>query len=144
MKWRKRYYGSWFIASILMFALSYLWHGIFLNDIDKITYPLGFYYGLAAFTYLCIGFIVTMLATKVEFSSKKYVNGAIFGGILGFFFYLLAFVLGISFTDGNELSHVAIDFMWQMVETGVGGLVAGYMYEVYVEHAKMEAANRDI
>lgn len=127
-----------------MFALSYLWHGVFLNDIDKITYPLGLYYGLAVFTYLCIGFIVTMLATKTDFSSKKYANGGVLGGVLGFFFYLLAFVLGISFTDGNELAHVTIDFMWQMFETGFGGLVAGYMYTVYKEQAKIEAANRDI
>ncbi|MBL4651844.1 MAG: hypothetical protein JKY53_03120 [Flavobacteriales bacterium] len=144
MKWKKRYYGSWFVASLVMFSLSYLWHGIFLNDIDKVNYPLALYYGLAAFTYLCIGFIVTILATKVEFSSKKYVNGAIFGGVLGFFFYLIAFVLGISFTNGNEMAHVAIDFMWQMVETGFGGLIAGYMYETYKEQAKIEASNRDI
>ena len=137
MKWRKRYYGSWFIASIVMFLLSFLWHGVFLNDIDKVTYPLWLYYGLAAFVYLCIGFIVTVLATKVNFSSKKYANVGFLGGMLGFFFYLVAFVLGISFTGGNELSHVAIDFMWQIIETGTGGLVAGFMYEVYKDMAKI-------
>ena len=41
MKWRKRYYGSWFIASIVMFLLSFLWHGVFLNDINKVTELLG-------------------------------------------------------------------------------------------------------
>ncbi|MBL4625588.1 MAG: hypothetical protein JKY42_10685 [Flavobacteriales bacterium] len=138
MKWRKRYYGSWFIASTVMFVLSFLWHGVFLNDIDKVTYSPVLYYGLAALTYLCIGFIVTMLATKVEFSSKKYANGTILGGILGSFFYLIAFVLGISFTESNEMSHVAIDFMWQMCETGVGGMVAGFMYEFYKDMAKIK------
>lgn len=138
MKWRKRYYGSWFISSTVMFLLSFLWHGVFLNDLDKVSYPPALFYGLAAFTYLCIGFVVTVMTIKVEISSKKYANGTFFGGILGFFFYLITFVLGVSFSDGSDLNHVAIDFMWQMLETGAGGLTAGFMYSFYKEMAKID------
>jgi predicted cobalt transporter CbtA len=121
-----------------------MWHGLFLNDLEKVSYSLPLYFSLAGLVYICIGFIVLMLATKVEVSSKKYANGVLFGGVLGFFFYLVAFVLGISFTDGNEISHLAIDFMWQMIETGIGGFVAGALYTHYKEMAKIADANSDI
>ena len=49
------------------------------------------------------------------------------GIALGFFIYLIAFVFGISF-KGSGTEHVIVDFIWQMIEQGIGGGVIGFVY----------------
>lgn len=138
MKWKKRYYSSWLYSTLFMYILSYLWHGVFLNDIEKVTYSPYLFYTLSVIVYLFIGYILTMLTIRVDVFSKKYINGTFIGGIMGFFIYLIAFVLGVSFVDGSSLDHVAIDFMWQMMEQGAGGILAGFLYSAYREMDKIE------
>jgi len=54
-------------------------------------------------------------------------KGFLGGAALGFFLYLVAFTLGVSFKSGDT-KHVVVDFVWQMVEQGVGAVVIAYVF----------------
>ena len=71
-------------------------------------------------------------------SKKPYLNSllVLFGW---FFLYLIAFVLGVSFSSDSALEHVIVDITWQMIEQSFGGLLIGYLYHVYKELRKAEA-----
>src|SRR5687768_11411061 len=50
----KRFFISWIGSSVVMFALSYLWHGILLNDFKILanTFPLSVFLTFAGIVYL--------------------------------------------------------------------------------------------
>jgi len=54
-------------------------------------------------------------------------KGSLMGMALGFFIYLIAFVFGVSF-KGSGFQHIVVDFIWQMIEQGVGGSVVSAVY----------------
>jgi hypothetical protein len=62
------------------------------------------------------------------------------GIAFGFFIYLIAFVLGISF-KGTGAAHVVVDFIWQMIEQGVGGSVVGLIYMLARRYDKSMKSN---
>ncbi|HNK69749.1 MAG TPA: hypothetical protein PKH36_13570, partial [Flavobacteriales bacterium] len=47
------------LSALVMFGLSWVWHGLALNDLRDLTIPLGLYIALAAVAYLIIGAILT-------------------------------------------------------------------------------------
>jgi hypothetical protein len=122
-----------------MYGLSYLWHGVVLNDIDSITYPIGLFYFLSAIVYLFIGFVLTITTIKLDFKDQKYLNGTIIGSVLGFFLYLIAFILGVSFSSLDQIDHLVFDILWQMLEQGLGGMLAGSLYAFYKNLDKVKA-----
>ncbi|NND94140.1 MAG: hypothetical protein HKN45_04695, partial [Flavobacteriales bacterium] len=108
-----------------MFGLSYLWHGVLLNDYIHIKYPMWLYFLLSGIVYLVIGLVMTYLYHYTHTKNVKY-KGALIGAALGFFIYLIAFVLGVSFNQPS-FSHIVVDFIWQMLEQGIGGSVVGFI-----------------
>lgn len=123
-----------------MYVLSYLWHGVFLNDYIDLSYPLESYLLLSAVAYLLIGLVLTSLYQYTFIREMKY-KGAMLGALLGFFIYLIAFVFGVSFNEG-ALHYVVADFAWQMIEQGVGGAVVGFLYSVISEMEKFARFNQ--
>jgi hypothetical protein len=139
MKLRKRYMIPWLYSSIFMFGLSYVWHGLILNDLSEVSYPLPLFFFLAAIVYSFMGLVMTLTIIKTEISTKKWLNGVIIGSVVGFFLYLIAFVVGVSFSSNAALEHVILDITWQMIEQSFGGLLIGYLYHTYKEIRKAEA-----
>ena len=39
MKYTRRFWISWILTSVVMFTMSYVWHGLFLNDYELIAFP---------------------------------------------------------------------------------------------------------
>lgn len=124
---KKRFLLSWLLSSILMFALSMFWHGIILNDLKFIPQPHALFYSLAGLVYIVIGFTITFVFTYLSMGIGIKLKGSLMGIALGFFIYLIAFVLGVSFKGGGA-QHIVVDFLWQMIEQGVGGGVVGSVY----------------
>ena len=60
----KRFFISWLLSSLLMFLLSYVWHGIFLTDLSRLSYPKALFLFFAAIVYLMIGSFST--GSKLE------------------------------------------------------------------------------
>ncbi len=120
-----------------MFGLSYLWHGVALNDLQELTIPLSLYFCLAALIYLVIGLAFTLAVHKAIQYEWISLKGAfpfystLIGAAGGFFVYLVIFVLGMSFAKAGMM-HVMADVLWQMFEQGMGGLAVslGIIYDL--------------
>lgn len=136
-KYGKRFYLGWIFSSILMFACSYLWHGIVLNDYSLINYPLGIYLVSAAVVYLVIGFLLNRIFVAEfldRFSQKAVPRGLLSGVTLGVIVYMIALVVGVTFTKGLDPKYMLLDVIWQAIEQSVGGLVVGLVYLLVFEY----------
>ena len=112
-----------------MFVLSYAWHGIFLTDFSRLSYPKELFLIFAALVYLIIGFVIAK-AIDVKlldkyFKRKPILKGAVVGAALGFAFFLISTVVGVSFSTGSKLENLLLDVCWQVTEQCIGGVVVG-------------------
>jgi hypothetical protein len=123
---------------MVMFGLSYVWHGVLLSDLVELKVPLTLYFVLAALVYLVLGLGLTLgvhKAVQYEWVSLKGpfpFYAMLLAGAAGFFVYLVIFVLGVSFAD-KGLVHVVVDIVWQMFEQSMGGLMVslGVIYDMH-------------
>jgi len=120
----KGFITLWFIAAVVMALSSLAWHGVLLNDIERLQLPLTAFAALFGVFYLGLGFVLTALCVGVELDMPKPLKGMLMGGVFGFFVYLLAFALGLGFQEITG-EHLVFDFAWQMLEQGLGGLALG-------------------
>lgn len=125
----KRFLISWLASSMVMFTLSYLWHGIFLTDLSRLTYPKEIFLIFAVFVYLIIGFIsakaIEIKYLETKFKRRPLIKGLISGACLGFGLFIMSTVVGVSFSTGSKLESLMLDVSWQTVEQAIGGLVVG-------------------
>ena len=125
----KRFNISWIASSLVMFALSYIWHGIFLTDFSRLTYPKEVFLVIASFVYLIIGFLaakaIDIKVLDKFFKRKPIIKGAISGAGLGFILFLISTVVGVSFSTGSKLENLLLDVCWQVIEQSAGGAVVG-------------------
>jgi hypothetical protein len=132
----KRFILSWLFSALSMFGISYAWHGIFLNDISHLQYPMGVFL-VASIVYLFIGFVLTKVFSS-QFVHNAFRNfftrGLICGAILGLLFYMIALVMGISFSNSITLSSILFDVPWQIFEQAFGGLIVATVYALVYEH----------
>lgn len=127
----------WIFAAVVMFGASFLWHGVLLKDLQELTIPLTLYLLLSGIVYLVIGLVLTMATHKAieyEWISLKGpfpVMSFLIGAAVGFFIYLVLFVMGLSFAE-HGLVHVVVDMLWQLLEQGLGGLAVslGIIYDL--------------
>lgn len=130
MRIKGAFFISWIIASITMYAESYVWHGVVLTDLHRIRYPLNIFLLCAALAYLLIGFLVSFNIEFFPFFEsriKKVLATGVFSGIS---IYLVAFVFGISFYAMPEWKHVVMDISWQIIEQTIGGFVYLGVYKL--------------
>lgn len=125
----RRFFISWIASSIVMFALSYIWHGIFLTDFSRLSYPKEIFLVFAAFVYLIIGFIsAKAIDAKIlenKFKRKPIIKGLVSGACLGFTLFVITYVIGVSFSTGSKIENLLLDGCWQTIEQGIGGVVVG-------------------
>jgi MFS family permease len=138
---KRRFFISWGLSSVLMLILSFTWHGLLLNDLIHIPHPEWLFYMLALLAYLVIGFSLTFVYTYLSMGIGIRLKGSLMGLAMGFFIYLVAFVLGISF-KGSGTEHLVVDFMWQMLEQGFGGTVIGIVYTLARRRDEVLASER--
>ena len=132
----KKLLYSWVGGTAVMFAASYFWHGYILNDLDQVSYPVPFFLGLAAIVYAVIGLAMAWVYHSLKIDDKQIIKGISFGAAVGFFLYLIAFVLGVSF-KAEGVQHIVIDFIWQMIETGAGGFVIAAVHFHFERKAQL-------
>ncbi len=144
---KRRILFPWIASALVMYGLSFLWHGLALNDLRDLKIPIGLYVILSATVYLILGLGVTLamhqaiqhawIGIRQGFPGK----GFLLGAALGFVVYLIALIFGMSFTD-RKVMHMVVDALWQMVEQGVGGLVVslGIIYDLHQNFLENERA----
>lgn len=124
-----------------MMLFSYLWHGVILNDLIHVPKPYFLFYSLSLLVYAVIGFILTFVFNYLSMGIGLKMKGSLMGMALGFFIYLIAFVFGVSF-KGSGTEHVVVDFIWQMVEQGLGGSVVAFVYFLAKRRDRVIASDR--
>ncbi len=127
----KRFFLAWIFSSLVMFGASYLWHGVFLNDLERLSYPKEIFLTCSIIAYLLLGFFVTkiyMMKYPKTIARKPLVRGVISGASLGVAAYIIALVVGVSFSSELTLATILFDLFWQTVEQTLGGIAVGFVY----------------
>jgi hypothetical protein len=127
----KKFIISWIASSIVMFLLSYLWHGVLLNDFSMLNYPLGIFLLFASIVYLVTGALVAKVYTLEmfdRFTKHPFLKGLLSGALCGLLLYMISLVIGISFTKSITMQYMLIDITWQMIEQAIGGFVVGLVH----------------
>ena len=117
-----------------MYLLSYLWHGVFLTDYEKLNYPKELFLVFAIVVYLIIGFIVAKavdISILIKyFKRKPLIRGIIAGSLCGLVLFLMITVIGVSFSAGSNLENILFDLIWQVIEQMTGGIVVGIIHHL--------------
>lgn len=130
-----------------MFGISYLWHGVALRDVQDLKVSLETYLLVSGGIYLVLGFLVTMFihhAIQREWISMKHLfpfKCMVFGGLVGVGVFVVLILTGITFAEHGAL-HLVVDLVWQVLEQGIGGLMAcaGIMYDMHRTFMEAERA----
>lgn len=132
----KRFLIGWIVSSVVMFGLSYCWHGIVLNDYKLSNYPIGIYLIAASIAYIFIGFLVSrafLLKFFDKISHHPLLRGPAIGFACGLLVYIIATVVHVNFTKELDIKYLVLDITWQGIEQAVGGLVIGIVYMTVFE-----------
>jgi hypothetical protein len=141
----KRFVYSSILSSLFMFGISYAWHGIFLNDLTNLNFPVGIYLISSSFVYLITGCLLSKIfSTQIIASHFRnfFVRGICCGAALGLVVYMFALVLGITFTKVLSLDSILVDVPWQMFEQSLGGLVVAVVYALIYEPIPMNRSEQ--
>lgn len=126
-----RFIVSTLVGALVMLGLSYVWHGLVLNDFKQVAIAKPLFVGLLALVYLGISALLTLLFSLLHFDDHSTRNRMLIGGAFGFFIYLIAFVLGVSFSPPSEMEHIALDFVWQMMEQAAGAIMIDFVFHIF-------------
>jgi hypothetical protein len=128
----RRFFISWILASVVMFILSYTWHGIILNDFARLNYPKTIFLCFTAFAYIVVGLVVVKMVDmeffKAFFRHRQLLKGIVMGMFCGAVFFLIATVIGVRFNSGSVVKNLVFDLVWQMIEQGIGGGVVALVH----------------
>ena len=142
---KKRFFLSWLLSSLVMFGLSYVWHGVFLNDFERLSYPKEIFLTGSVITYLILGFLVTqifLMKFPKSIARKPLTRGIISGVLLGIATYVVALVIGVSFSTTLTTEYILFDLLWQAVEQMAGGITVAFVYISIYEGNPVEVISR--
>lgn len=111
-----------------MYAAFYCWHGVFLNDLSRISFSKPLFLSLAALVYLVVSYILyRAYESKLtsRYISSPMLKGIVTGVVLGFILFSIVTVLGISFTKNVNMTYILTDLVWQVIEQMIGGVIIG-------------------
>jgi len=132
MRFTLRFYLSWIVAAIAMFASFYVWHGLVLNDFKNIQFSPVWFMLFSAVAYLIISFILyRVFETKIlSFFDSLLFRGFITAMVVGISLFVIMTVLHITFTKNMTTTYLITDFVWQIVEQSIGAIfiVAGKQF----------------
>ena len=120
-----RFFISWIVSALVMFALFYVWHGYFLNDFKRIHFPLIWFVTFAAFTYLIFGAGIYFLYESQPLKKIRSfaTRGLICGVLAGFSLFMISTIVNISLTKHLSANHLMVDCAWQIAEQTVGAFI---------------------
>ena len=127
----KGFFLAWLFSALVMLGASYLWHGVILNDIERLNYPKEIYLTGSIITYLILGFVLTkiyLMKFPRPISKRPMLRGIISGASLGIVAYILSLVIGVSFSSSLTIKNILFDMTWQITEQIIGGIVVGIAY----------------
>lgn len=136
---------SWILSSLIMFGLSYIWHGVVLNDFERLVYPREIFLTGSIITYLILGFLVTrmfLMQFPKQLATKPLLRGMLSGALLGLATYIVTLVVGVSFSTTLTTQYILFDMCWQAIEQMMGGITVAFVYISIYEGNPMEIITR--
>jgi hypothetical protein len=134
----KKFFFSWMACFLAMYGISYVWHGMVLNDFMKISYPKDAFLILAGAVYFIIALVITVLTFALKKIKDSFRYGIAVGAAVGIFIYAVAFLLGVSFNAIIDWKMITFDLAWQITEQAFGGLICGWVYRImYIQEKHM-------
>ncbi len=127
-----------------MFALSYLWHGTVLNDLKDLGDDLGLYLLFSITGYLLLGLMYAILQLGlihmewIDLRENPIPKMMLAGLGLGMIIGSVLLALTLPLKGRVEAEHVWLDLAWQVVEQGVGGLMAASGMFIHRVNANLE------
>jgi len=116
-------------SALFMFLLSFIWHSFVLADFENLSNTLNFHLIKSGVFYLLLGFLIVFILNRNKHRIPQKFFGLIVGAGVGLLFYI--FILAFSDTltrsfihHSFQRNHLALDFIWQMFEQGIGGVIA--------------------
>ncbi|TND02862.1 MAG: hypothetical protein FD123_4009 [Bacteroidetes bacterium] len=144
-KYGKRFWVSLIASSLVMYGLSYCWHGLFLNDYSMMNVSQGIFLAAASVVYLFISLLVCrafLLVQLDRISKHPMVRGPLAGALAGVLMFMIVVVVGITYSRNASVQYLALDLVWQIIEQTIGGVVVGlvymYVYEPLPERMTFE------
>jgi hypothetical protein len=136
-----RFFLSWIVSALIMFALFYLWHGKFLNDFKRIQFPIAYFVTFAAFTYMVLGAGIYFLfeSRLMKRVGHLFLRAVVTGFIAGLSVFMIATIVNISLTSRLSVHHLLIDCSWQILEQVVGGMVV-LLFKIFIHDPIQEMA----
>lgn len=64
----------------------------------------------------------------MNYEKSPLLRGALVGGISGACIYIMAVVVGVSYSASHSIEHILLDFSWQIVEQAIGGMIVGLVH----------------
>jgi hypothetical protein len=128
---------STLLAMLVMMVLSFVWHGLVLNDFKNLTIAFPLFIFLCCIVYFLISLAINFILFKIDFQEHQTTKRILTGGVVGFSIYLLVFTLGLSYEE-RGMKHIISDFAWQMFEQGIGALVVDFCLHIYKRIDKFE------
>lgn len=141
MKLNTRFFVSWILGSVLMYTLFYTWHGVFLNDFKKISFPFTWLIIFTSIAYITISFLLYAVYESKPMKNiyNFFIRGIFSGLLVGFVIFVVSTVVTISISRNLSAQHLMLDCVWQMVEQTLGGLLLGLVKMFVVDHRTEEA-----
>jgi hypothetical protein len=121
-----RFFVSWIVGAIVMYLAFYAWHGIFLDELSRISYSRGLFFLFAAFSYLVISFLlfkIFEMKLLKKYVSNLFLRGIVAGIILAGVVFVVTRVTGVGIGTSVTLKHLLLDISWQTVEQSLGGMI---------------------
>ena len=119
------------LTSAIMFGLSYFWHMYALNDIDRPSFDMTYYYIFAPILHVCITLFIALVISLdlMNFLFSNKILGSFFAGaFIGVVIYLIQLIFGISFNKDTTIAYITIDLLWQIIHKGTGGVILKLLY----------------
>lgn len=145
----KRFMIAWIASAVIMFGCSYLWHGVVLNDYQRIHYPRGIFLVAAAVVYLFVSFLLVRLyhvRLLDKISLNPLLRGPVAGALTGLMVYMIVIVVGVAANYASDFEYLLFDVIWQMVEQSIGGLITGlvffFIYEADAAPQRVRSKNQ--
>lgn len=135
----KRIIISTLLAMVVMMILSFVWHGVILNDFKNLTLAFPVFVVLISIVYFLISLAINFALYKLDFQEHQTSKRILVGGIIGFSIYLIVFTLGLSYEE-RGMKHIVSDFGWQMFEQGIGALAVDFCLHIYHRIDKFETS----
>ena len=124
MKYNLRFFLSWILGSVIMYGLFYMWHGVFLNDFKKISFPITWLLIFTAVAYVTISYILYAVYESRPMKNiyNYFVRGIASGVFLGTIIFIISTVVTISLSKNLSPKHLMLDCAWQIAEQTIGGI----------------------